>query len=128
MRFFEDAVLEPRFRSRLDDYRNSDYDRGHLVSLQVFMLCSDQRVCTQLATLSQRTNQHYLPVAALTVYQHVLNETSTVTQLLPNYQCEGSQNGLLEDLPFHCCEGCLCARCCNMYCSMSKRNLMPVMH
>ncbi|DBB17295.1 hypothetical protein WJX82_005669 [Trebouxia sp. C0006] len=30
VRFFEDAVLEPRFRSRLDDYRNSGYDRGHL--------------------------------------------------------------------------------------------------
>lgn len=32
VRFFEDAGLEPRFRSRLDDYRNSGYDRGHLVS------------------------------------------------------------------------------------------------
>lgn len=33
VRFFEDAGLEPRFRSRLEDYRNSGYDRGHLVSL-----------------------------------------------------------------------------------------------
>lgn len=46
VRFFEDAGLEPRFRSRLDDYRNSGYDRGHLVSLQVLKLCSDPRVCT----------------------------------------------------------------------------------
>lgn len=30
VRFFEDAGLEPRFRSRLEDYRNSGYDRGHL--------------------------------------------------------------------------------------------------
>lgn len=33
VRFFEDAGLEPRFRSRLEDYRNSGYDRGHLVCL-----------------------------------------------------------------------------------------------
>lgn len=33
VRFFEDAGLEPRFRSKLDDYRNSGYDRGHLVSV-----------------------------------------------------------------------------------------------
>ena len=33
VRFFEDAGLEPRFRSRLEDYRNSGYDRGHLVRL-----------------------------------------------------------------------------------------------
>ena len=31
VKFFEDAGLEPRFRSRLEDYRNSGYDRGHLV-------------------------------------------------------------------------------------------------
>lgn len=30
VRFFEDVGLEPRFRSRLEDYRNSGYDRGHL--------------------------------------------------------------------------------------------------
>lgn len=30
-KFFEDTGLEPRFRSRLEDYRNSGYDRGHLV-------------------------------------------------------------------------------------------------
>ena len=28
--FVEDAALEPRFRARLEDYRNSGYDRGHL--------------------------------------------------------------------------------------------------
>lgn len=31
VKFFEDAGIEPRFRSRLEDYRNSGYDRGHLV-------------------------------------------------------------------------------------------------
>ena len=31
VKFFEDAGVEPRFRSRLEDYRNSGYDRGHLV-------------------------------------------------------------------------------------------------
>lgn len=32
VKFFEDAGIEPRFRSRLEDYRNSGYDRGHLVT------------------------------------------------------------------------------------------------
>lgn len=90
MRFFEDAGLERRFRSRLDDYRNSGYDRGHLVSLQVCTLCSDQHVYTQLAILVQSTSQHSPSVAAHTAYQHVLTETSTVTQRLPKHQCEGS--------------------------------------
>jgi hypothetical protein len=30
--FFEDTGIEPRFRSKLEDYWQSGYDRGHLVS------------------------------------------------------------------------------------------------
>lgn len=29
--FFEDKGIEPRFRSKLDDFRDSGYDRGHMV-------------------------------------------------------------------------------------------------
>lgn len=31
--FFEDKGIEPRFRSRLDDFKDSGYDRGHMVRL-----------------------------------------------------------------------------------------------
>ncbi len=30
--FYEDEAIEERFRSRLMDFRNSGYDRGHMVS------------------------------------------------------------------------------------------------
>lgn len=29
--FFEDPGIDPRFRARLSDYRNSGYDWGHMV-------------------------------------------------------------------------------------------------
>lgn len=29
--FYEDKGLDPRFRSRLSDFRDSGYDRGHMV-------------------------------------------------------------------------------------------------
>jgi hypothetical protein len=29
--FFEDKGVEPRFRSKLDDFKDSGYDRGHMV-------------------------------------------------------------------------------------------------
>jgi DNA/RNA endonuclease G (NUC1) len=29
--FFEDKGIEPRLRSKLDDFRDSGYDRGHMV-------------------------------------------------------------------------------------------------
>lgn len=29
--FYEDSSIEPRFRSRLTDFRASGYDRGHMV-------------------------------------------------------------------------------------------------
>ena len=34
MEFYEDKGLDARFRSRLADFKDSGYDRGHMVSLQ----------------------------------------------------------------------------------------------
>lgn len=31
MAFYEDDAIDLRFRNRLEDFRNSGYDRGHLV-------------------------------------------------------------------------------------------------
>ncbi len=34
MEFYEDKGLDARFRSRLADFKDSGYDRGHMVGLQ----------------------------------------------------------------------------------------------
>ena len=41
MEFYEDKGLNPRFRSRLADFKDSGYDRGHMVGLSFQCLWRD---------------------------------------------------------------------------------------
>ncbi|KAL3143367.1 hypothetical protein ABBQ38_002197 [Trebouxia sp. C0009 RCD-2024] len=55
VKFFEDAGLEPRFRSRLEDYRNSGYDRGHLAPAANHK--GDQRALSETFSMSNMSPQ-----------------------------------------------------------------------
>ena len=81
-KFFEDAGLEPRFRSRLEDYRNSGYDRGHLVS-------------PACATPPTACDVHATPCTCLYAYDHT-ERMSQQTQVNSLQTCE--LRVLYEDL------------------------------
>ncbi len=40
MEFYEDKELDQRFRSRLSDFKESGYDRGHMVRDAAVNLCT----------------------------------------------------------------------------------------
>jgi hypothetical protein len=65
--FYEDPGLEPRFRNKLDDFKDSGYDRGHMVRI----IFTSAPVASFDGVHSQQLHGHRVQNVELDVEQHL---------------------------------------------------------